>query len=76
MTSRCLGLFPPHPFFKGKALGTRLLVGMEECQSPFGIYEVKMPVNKNLECGGIGITGNNCKYIDVSVYSEILFYER
>ena len=52
------------------------LLGMEECQSPFGIYEVKMPVNKNLECGGIGITGNNCKDIDVSVYSEILFYER
>ena len=24
MTSRCQGLFPPHPFFKGKALGTRL----------------------------------------------------
>ena len=25
MTSRCQGLFPPHPSFKGKALGTRLL---------------------------------------------------
>ena len=25
MTSRCQGLFPPHPFFKGKALGTRLV---------------------------------------------------
>ena len=25
MTSRCQGLFPPHPFFEGKALGTRLL---------------------------------------------------
>ena len=24
MTSRCQGLFPPHPFLKGKALGTRL----------------------------------------------------
>ena len=24
MTSRWQGLFPPHPFFKGKALGTRL----------------------------------------------------
>ena len=24
MTSRCQGLFPPHLFFKGKALGTRL----------------------------------------------------
>ena len=49
---------------------------MEECQSPFGIYEVKIPVNKNLECYGIGITGNNCKDIDVSVYNEILFYEQ
>jgi len=52
------------------------LLGVEECQSPFGIYEVKIPVNKNLECDGIGITGNNCKDIDVSVYSEILFYEQ
>ena len=26
VTSRCRGLFPPHPFFKGKALGTRLQV--------------------------------------------------
>ena len=25
VTSRCQGLFPPHPFFKGKALGTRLV---------------------------------------------------
>ena len=24
VTSRCQGLFPPHPFFKGKALGTML----------------------------------------------------
>ena len=24
VTSRCQDLFPPHPFFKGKALGTRL----------------------------------------------------
>ena len=24
MTSRCQGLFQPHPFFEGKALGTRL----------------------------------------------------
>ena len=27
MTSRCQGLFPPHLFFKGKALGTRLARG-------------------------------------------------
>ena len=26
MTSRCQGLFPPHPFFKGKTLGKRLLL--------------------------------------------------
>ena len=29
VTSRCQGLFPPHPFFKGKALGTRLIIGDE-----------------------------------------------
>ena len=27
MTSRCQGLFPPTPFFEGKALGTRLSLG-------------------------------------------------
>ena len=28
VTSRCQGLFPPHPFSKGKALGTRLVTLM------------------------------------------------
>ena len=31
MTSRCQGLFPPHPFFKGKALGTRLINAVLAC---------------------------------------------
>ena len=35
MTSRCQGLFPPHPFFKGKALGTRLVAtGLDGISSP------------------------------------------
>ena len=35
MTSRCQGLFPPHPFFKGKALGTRLGKEKREALSLF-----------------------------------------
>ena len=31
VTSRCQGLFPPHPFFEGKALGTRLTLSLTLC---------------------------------------------
>ena len=42
------------------------LLGMEECQSLFGIYELKIPVDKNLACNAVGVTGKNCKDLDVS----------
>ena len=50
------------------------LLGMEECQSPFGIYELKIPVDKNLACDADGITNTNCKDIDVSYCKNTLFF--
>lgn len=41
-------------------------MGMEECKSPFGIYELKIPVDKTLECNDDRITNTNCKDLDVS----------
>ena len=46
------------------------LLGMEECKSPFGTYELKIPVDKNLECDDTRMTDTNCKDFDVS-YREI-----
>ena len=37
VTSRCQGLFPPHPFFERKALGTRL-VFRPVTESIYGLY--------------------------------------
>ena len=48
------------------------LLGMEECKSPFGIYELKIPVDKNLACDNTGIKNTNCKDLDVS--NLICFY--
>jgi len=41
------------------------LLGMEECKSPFGTYELKIPVDENLECDDTGMTDINCKDLDV-----------
>ena len=41
------------------------LLGMEECQSPFGIYELKIPIDNNLACDTNRITTTNCKDLDV-----------
>ena len=46
MTSRGQGLFPPHPFFKGKALGTRL-VRVEDRRSGLCMSTVLSPVIKD-----------------------------
>ena len=44
MTSRCQGLFPSHPFFKGKALGTRMVYsvysGLTMYADDHQIYEI------------------------------------
>ena len=39
MTSRCQGLFPPHPFFKGKALETRLWISVNLNEFLFSVNE-------------------------------------
>ena len=41
------------------------LLGMEECQSPFGIYELKIPIDNKLACDTNRITTTNCKDLDV-----------
>ena len=41
-------------------------LGADECISPFGIYELEIPINKGLACGGSRITTFNCKDLDVS----------
>ena len=42
------------------------LLDSEECRSPFGTYELSMPINENAPCNGAGITNKNCKDFDVS----------
>ena len=49
--------------------GKDVLLGADECVSPFGIYELEIPVNKDLTCGGSKITTFNCKDLDVSATS-------
>ena len=41
MTSRCQGLFAPHPFFDGKALRTRLM-GLQTDKILVGYYNSKL----------------------------------
>ena len=43
------------------------LLGVEECKSPFGLYELRIPVDKNLPCDDSVITDKNCKDLDVSL---------
>ena len=49
------------------------LLGMEECQSPFGIYELKIPVDKDLACDTNRFTTTNCKDLDVSSFLSHIF---
>ena len=48
---------------------TDALLGAEECRSPFGTYELSMPVNEKTSCDPSrpGITDKNCKDFDVSI---------
>ena len=47
------------------------LLGMEECKSPFGIYELKIPKDDNLACDDNRITNTNCQDLDVS-FTDLL----
>ena len=50
------------------------LLGMEECRSPFGTYELKIPVDENLACDDPGIMNTNCKDLDVSFWGSRFFH--
>lgn len=43
------------------------LLGAEECQSPFGTYEISIAIDKNVPCKSKSsrITDENCKDFDV-----------
>lgn len=41
------------------------LLEMEECQSLFGIYELKIPKDENLECDSEQLKAEDCKDLDV-----------
>ena len=43
------------------------LLGDEECKSPFGTYELQIPVDKQLRCASTSIADKNCKDLDVSI---------
>ena len=55
-----------HPLNAGGSSRQDRLSGMEECKSPFGIYELNIPVDANLACTNSGIVNTNCKDLDVS----------
>ena len=38
----------------------------EECRSPFGTYELSVPVDQNLDCASYGFSNKNCRDLDVS----------
>ena len=48
---------------------TDSLLGAEECRSPFGTYELSMPIDENASCDPnvAGITDKNCKDFNVSI---------
>ncbi|XP_073238029.1 uncharacterized protein [Porites lutea] len=47
------------------------LLGMEECQSPFGIYELKIPIDHKLSCDTNRITTTNCKDLDLTKFTQL-----
>ena len=53
------------------------LLGMEECKSPFGTYELKIPVDETLACtDDLLFANNNCRDLDVSFhnYNQVHLY--
>ena len=49
-----------------------ILLGAEECKSPFGTYEVAIPIDNNAACQPYSsqITDKNCKEFDVSLLKD------
>ncbi|XP_027053467.1 uncharacterized protein LOC113680632 [Pocillopora damicornis] len=50
-----------------------VLLGAEECQSPFGSYELTIPVDEDVDCrpDSSQLTNKNCKDFDRSVYTNM-----
>lgn len=51
-------------------------LGAEECKSPFGTYEISMPIDSKASCdpGFTRLTGGNCKDFDVSFELPLLMH--
>ncbi|XP_020617098.1 uncharacterized protein LOC110055061 [Orbicella faveolata] len=47
------------------------LLGDEECKSPFGTYELQIPVDNQLSCTSAGITDKNCKDLDLTKFTKM-----
>ena len=52
-----------------------ILLGPEECTSPFGTYELSMPIDDIIPCAlnSLLTTHKNCREFDVS--SRVLIYD-
>jgi len=50
-----------------------ILLGAEECTSPFGTYEISMPIDRKAPCEGSDsrLTNKNCKDFDRSKYTKM-----
>ncbi|XP_027037531.1 uncharacterized protein LOC113665987 [Pocillopora damicornis] len=50
-----------------------ILLGAEECRSPFGTYEMTIPIDSKTPCKASGsrITDGNCKDFDRSVFTKM-----
>ncbi|KAL9958424.1 hypothetical protein ACROYT_G035436 [Oculina patagonica] len=65
-----------HPTSQGAC--TDSLLGEEECRSPYGTYEIVIPVDNNLSCDNPGMTNKNCRDLQLSRFDTMnvwaLFY--
>lgn len=43
-----------------------LMLGKDECTSPSGVYDLKIPINRTLSCTDTKMRDTNCKDLDVS----------
>ena len=46
--------------------GKDAMSGANECISPFGMYDLSIPINKQLACDSSQMESENCKDLDVS----------
>ncbi|KAJ7392019.1 hypothetical protein OS493_014955 [Desmophyllum pertusum] len=57
---------------------TDSLLGEEECRSPYGTYELVIPVDNDLSCDHPGMTNKNCQDLQLSSFDTMnvwaLFY--